>query len=280
MNKLWTFGDSFTFGHGCRPFINDINQKENLTFVKYINFLRPIWAEHVANKLNLELINLGVNGLTNDYILDNILNQITNFKTGDTIIIQISTSVRYEFPFIKKQKILGGWEVEGKYTIYDPKNKSPYFLNPIFSTNIVNDYENGGENVLLYSNNQTGGKNLKLTKQKYNTIKEFFGEFIVTKKYYERQVWRFIKLSNFLMTLGFDVYMIHEDYWPSTYDRPKNLISIGDDGLLQKIIKDKQTILHDTNGEIEDFHPSYDGHISIAESILKHINENTNLHNS
>ena len=132
----------------------------------------------------------------------------------------------------------------------------------------------------MFSNGETFKKNLKVTKEKYELIQDFFTEFIITKKFYERQIWRFIQLSDFLISLGFNVYMIHEDYWPSTYDRPKNLISIGEDGLLQKIIKDKQTILHDTKGEIEDFHPSYDGHMSIAESILNFINENPNLYNT
>lgn len=280
MNKLWAFGDSFTFGHGCRPYLNDENSLYNIRYSNYIDLTKPIWSEYISTELNLNLCNYGVNGASNDYILDNILNHISEFKKDDVIIIQISTSARYDFPFVKERKIMGGWERESRDDIYDPQNKSPFFFRTVFSTNIVKDYEDGGENVLLTSTGETSKKNLKLTKTKYELIKDFFGEFISTRKYYERQIWRFIQLSDFLISLGFKVYMIHEDYWPSTYDRPKNLITIGDDGLLQKIIKNKETILHDTNGEIEDFHPSYDGHMSIAESILKRINENTTLYNT
>jgi hypothetical protein len=72
--------------------------------------------------------------------------------------------------------------------------------------------------------------------------------------------------------------MIHEDYWPDIYEKPKNLISTSDDGLLQEIIRNEETILHDTNGQIIDYHPSYKGHMTIGENILKKINENINLH--
>ena len=279
MSKLWTFGDSFTFGHGCRPFSTDKNSVYNLKYSNYINLDRPIWPEYVAKQLNLELYNDGVNGASNELILDNVLNHVSEFKKDDIIILQISTSVRYDFPFIKEQKMMGGWEKEVRDNLYDPENKSPYFLKTIFSTNIIKDYEDGGENALLFSTGDTTRKNLKLTKRKYELIKEFFGEFISTKKYYERQIWRFIQLSDFLVSLGFNFYMIHEDYWPSIYQQPKNLISTSEDGILQKIIMDKQTIMFDTNGELIDYHPSYDGHIAIGESILNHINENTNLYN-
>ena len=280
MSKLWTFGDSFTFGHGCRKFSEDTSSPYNIKYSNYIDLNRPIWAEHVSTTLGLELLNYGVNGASNDLILDNIIDNISSFKSDDVIVIQISTSARYDFPFVKEQKLFGGWEINDRDNIYDPQNKSPYFFKTVFSTNIVKDYENGGEDALTFSTGDINKKGLKLTKEKYELIKYFFTEFVSTRKYYERQVWRFIKISDFLVSLGFKVYIIHEDYWPSMYDQPKNLISISEDGILQKIIRDKHTIMHDTNSVIIDYHPSYDGHLSIAESIIKHINENTNLYNT
>lgn len=280
MNNLWTFGDSFTFGYGCRKFPGNLDNTFNIKYADYIDLDRPIWAEHVASTLGLNLLNYGINGASNDHIIDYVFDNLSEFKSGDIIVIQISTSARYDFPFVKEKKLFGGWEVNSRDNIYDPDNKSPYFFKTVFSTNIVKEYENGGEDALTFSTGETNKKELKLTKEKYNLIKYFFTEFLSTKKYYERQIWRFIKISNFLTSLGFQVYLIHEDYWPAMYEKPKNLISTSEDGILQKVIRDKHTIMHDTNSVIIDYHPSYDGHLSIAESILKHINENSNLYNA
>lgn len=272
MGKLWTFGDSYTFGHGCRM-INDLNEKSNykIMYKDYIDPNKPIWSEYVSEKLDLELLNYGINGATNDHILDNVLNQFTNFKKDDVIIIQSSTRARYDFPFFKSKKLMGGWLEEKRDNIYDPNNKSPYFFITVFSKNILNEYEEGGETTLLYSNSQYNTDNLKLSKQKYNLLRDFFGEFLYTKKYYEREIWRFIQMNNILTSLGLNVYLLHEDYWPEVYDKPKNLITKSDEGLRKELISSKSTILHETNGLIEDYHPGYSGHLEIAETILKNI---------
>ena len=283
MNKLWTFGDSFTWGHGCKEDKStDKNSFYNIKYCDYINPSKQIWPEHVSEKIKYELHNYGVNGTTNDSILDNVLKQFNNFKKNDIIIIQISTSGRYDFPFVKSQKMMGGWNEEPRDYIYDTNNLSPYFLKTIFVDNILKEYEDGGEDTLLYTN--TGqylrNENLKLSKRKYELIREFFSEFIVTKKYYEREVWRFIKISEILSNLEIKVFILHEDYWPQPQEKMSNLITIGENGLLEYIIDKKYTIMHDTKGAIIDFHPSYDGHVAIGENILKHINENTDLYNT
>jgi len=280
MSKLWTFGDSFTFGHGCRKMNDDETSNYNLIYSAYIDATKLTWPEYVATKLNFKLLNYGFNGVSNDYILDNVLNQFHNFKKEDVIVIQTSTSARYDFPFFKKKRLMGGWHNEEHDDIYDNTNKSPYFFKTIFSTNIKNDYEDGGETTLLHSTSGDNTDNLKLSKNKYETIRNFFTEFVSTKKYYEVQIWRLIQIYNILESLGFNVYIIHEDYWPTTCIKPKNLISTSDDGLLQQIIRDGETILQDTNGRIIDYHPSYKGHETIAKNILKKINENINLHHT
>jgi hypothetical protein len=280
MSKLWTFGDSFTFGHGCRRINDDETSIYNTINSKYFDDSKLIWPEYVAQKLNLELLNYGVNGVTNDYILDNIMKYSLDFKKEDIIVIQISTSARHDFPFMKEQKLLGGWNRENIDNIYDPSNKSPHFLKTIFSTNIVKDYIDGGEDALTHSSGGNVSNNIKLSKKKYDLIREFFTEFISTKKYYEVQIWRLMRICDILITLGLNVFMIHEDYWPDIYEKPKNLISTSDDGLLQEIIRNEETILHDTNGQIIDYHPSYKGHMTIGENILKKINENIDLHHT
>jgi hypothetical protein len=280
VSKLWTFGDSLTFGYGCRKINDDETSSYNLTYSNYIDLTKQTWSEYVSSKLNIELLNCGINGVSNDYILDNILNQFFNFKKEDIIIIQTSTSARHDFPFFKKKKLMGGWYKENQDDIYDINDNSPYFFKTIFNTNIIKEYEDGGENTLLHSTTENNTDNLKLSKIKYETIQNFFTEFISTKKYYERQIWRFIKICDILKSMNFNVFVIHEDYWPKIYKKPNYVITTSDDGLLQQIIRDGQTILQDTNGKIVDYHPSYKGHITIGENILKKINENINLYNT
>jgi hypothetical protein len=278
MNKLWTFGDSFTFGHGCRPIIDEAkNGTYYKTFLEYIDLSKPIWPEIVAERFNLELVNNGVNGITNDRILDYILKNSTEFKPNDCVIIQISTSSRFEFPFAKERNLFGAikGEKEGLYEYHD----SPHILKTIHSLHVLKDYENGGETTLMHTNGEKENKNFKLTKDKFETIKNFFNYFIYYQKYYEREIWRFIKITELLNKLNVNVFIINEDIWPSHIPKPKNLIDIETQGLLHYIIENKQTIIYDTGGKIIDYHPSYNGHIKIGHKITKHI-ENINLYNT
>ena len=90
MNKLWTFGDSFTAGHGCTP--------EWEYYKKYYKEGDKIWSQHLADELGLELINLGVSGSSNDMIIDSIILNYNKISINDTVIIQKSFSHRLDVP--------------------------------------------------------------------------------------------------------------------------------------------------------------------------------------
>lgn len=279
MGKLWTFGDSFTAGHGCRYFGYEKGEYIN-TYKHYIDESKPIWSNIVANYFNLELINNGLNGATNDDILDFIFDNMDNFSKEDIIIIQISTASRYTFPFSKKKNILGS-VTESDKSIYQT-HYSPYKFKSIFIKNVESDFDN-------FKNSLMGGnfieEDITTSKIKFDALKLFFSEFISTSKYYERELWRFTKVSNLLSNkIGCKVYILNEDNWSPYIKKPNNLVESGDAdyiSLNSHISKYKQTIYYDTNKKIEDWHPSYDGHKSIGEFIIKHIkDENTNIHNS
>jgi hypothetical protein len=203
MNKLWTFGDSFTWGYGCK----EINSYESIgyreTFKNYLDTSKLIWPELVASKINLEVCNRAHSGATNDYILDTILKNFVNFKKNDIVVIQISSCGRYNFAFPKKKGLLGDVETHLWDEIYSPNNKSPYYLIPLFSNRFTKDYEDGGKLRLInnsehLSNPEETDYNLILNKKKYELIRDFFAEFISTEKYYEREIWRFIQIGNIL----------------------------------------------------------------------------------
>lgn len=90
MPTLYTFGDSYTEGHGCKPgdeYYENYNKNNEL-----------IWPELVANHYNIELVNKGHRGCSNEIIMDNIINQWDNIKSGDIIIIGKTYSHRFDIP--------------------------------------------------------------------------------------------------------------------------------------------------------------------------------------
>lgn len=279
MNKLWTFGDSFTAGHGCLLFETDKDDPYYERYHEYVDVNKDIWPAIVAKHLNLELTNQGINGITNDLIFDLVLKNILNFKKNDTVIIQISTSLRFDLP-IKRTKSLFGEYTKSKSNrnyLYDNED-SPYFFKTIFSTNVIDDYKNVGKYVLM-GNVKDDDKSLIIGETKYNLIKNFFEEFIHGGKYYERECWRFCQISKIIENLGVKVYLLNEDSWSNYVNKPYNLISLNDIGMLEFIIRNKLTILHETNGKIKDYHPGYKGHEVISQKIIEKI-ENINLYNT
>tara|TARA_A100001515_G_scaffold104123_1_gene84781 strand:+ start:463 stop:1068 length:606 start_codon:yes stop_codon:yes gene_type:complete len=77
MNKLWSFGDSWTYGVGV-----DTNQ----TFTQLI-----------ADSLNLEPLNLGIPGSANSSIYNKLIHYCINFKPGDLVLINWTSPHRDEF---------------------------------------------------------------------------------------------------------------------------------------------------------------------------------------
>jgi hypothetical protein len=99
MNTLWTFGDSFTFGHGCRKDCNSYTVDDYYGYKKEGD---DIWPNHLGNLLNCNVSNLGKNGVSNDYILDTIIDNFDFIKENDYIIIGKTFHGRIEVPFNNK----------------------------------------------------------------------------------------------------------------------------------------------------------------------------------
>jgi hypothetical protein len=290
MKKLWTFGDSFTAGHGCKYELTGAFSKENInayytkTYKSYIDVNKKIWPEIIADDLNLELINKSKNGMSTESIADTCLKFLIEIGKDDTVILQTSTIGRYDFPFLKEKTLMG--YNTNKYKrddeLFNIPN-SPYFFKTIFVSTIEKEWDISMKDTLRYINGQEhlNDKELILNEYKYNLIRGFFSEFICTNKYYERAVWRIVELSKLLSFIGIKNYIINETKWPEYLDKPNNLIEMDSNGITGYVSKNRKTIFYDTKGCIDDSHPSYNGHTDIADMIIKFIkNENTNLYNT
>jgi len=284
MNSIWTFGDSYTAGLGCKfpPYgvfsiKNDTSQYYK-TFSSYIDETKKIWPEIVAESLGFELRNFGESGISTETIFDNFIKNISNIKKDDIVIIQTSMASRWDFPFLKERTLFGTKEYKNEDCM-----DSPYRFKVVFPTDIQKEWDGSQENVLNYSNGQEsyGETTLKLDEVKYNTIRNFFTEFISLNKYYERTIWRIVEMVKVLRNIGFQIYIINEDMWPMYLLKPSFQIEMHERGIYGYCASNKKTIFYDTNKMINDWHPSYSGHEMISNSIIEFIkNENTNIHNS
>ena len=79
MNRLVSFGCSFTFGHGLPDcYIAEHN-------LPGFEHSKMAWPSVLAERLNLDLINISSPGASNERILTNILN--AEFESTDTVVI-------------------------------------------------------------------------------------------------------------------------------------------------------------------------------------------------
>jgi hypothetical protein len=110
LNTLWTFGDSFTFGHGCRP---DCNSGIYDRYKSYKDNEDDIWVNKVSKELNLTLNNLGVNGYDNNSIIDSIIDSYNSIQEGDIVIIGKTAPSRNKIPIgDNNYTIIGPSELE------------------------------------------------------------------------------------------------------------------------------------------------------------------------
>jgi hypothetical protein len=93
MRTLWTFGDSFTFGHGCRP-----DGPLNEYYYNYRSESDDVWPNLLGKMLNIEVKNLGKCGVSNDFIIDSIIDNFYMIKPDDLVIIQKSFYQRFDIP--------------------------------------------------------------------------------------------------------------------------------------------------------------------------------------
>ena len=167
MNTLWTFGDSFTFGHGCRP--DGPLSEYYHTFKSDISDV--IWPEILSKKLDYKLVNLGKCGASNDYIFDTIIDNYFNIQKNDIVIVNKTFSQRFDVPNNIKNEL---HSITAELSI---KNKN--------WNNVFENLKKTNEEIDTIINFMYYFSNDKLYEQRQEKRYEFMKSIIKCHKYYE-----------------------------------------------------------------------------------------------
>jgi hypothetical protein len=92
VNTIYTFGDSFTFGHGC---------VENCSFKEYYKYKKEdddIWPNLLSKKIEMNVSNYGKNAFCNEQIFDSIIKNFDLIKENDIVIIEKTYHNRLSVP--------------------------------------------------------------------------------------------------------------------------------------------------------------------------------------
>ena len=90
-NKVWFFGDSFTFGEGC---VNEVNGQPHPYLKRHPE--GKLWTDIVGDFLNRDKVNLGVSGCSNQHVLEEMVLYLPKIKRDDIVIVGTPIGARYK----------------------------------------------------------------------------------------------------------------------------------------------------------------------------------------
>ena len=181
MNTLWAFGDSFTYGHGCRP-----EGPDESYYYNYRNDGDDIWTNHLAKMFDLKVKNFGKCGASNDFIIDCIIDQWDYIKDGDFVIIGITYHSRFDIPLKNRLSLSTNFW----HQIEDLKNFDNFFESKEKMETVINFQYHFANNELYKK------RHLK----RYNFLNKLLNDIKVTTFIwdveYMQQSTRFEKIAN------------------------------------------------------------------------------------
>jgi len=162
MKKVgWFFGDSFTYGYGCRP---------GYEYYKFtINRVGKIWTTIVSEHLHLYEKNMGIPGAANPFIINTIMENIKYINKGDYVFIGNTLPIRILIPDITTNKISSiknckyKWNTNEYQVIYDYTSMFIIPFEDMWENYYTNQYLNlksiirdKGANVLFWKYSKWG----------------------------------------------------------------------------------------------------------------------------
>jgi len=229
MNKIWTFGDSFTYGAGCNDYddyYKNYPKKRGLKFNKIL-----------SNHYELPLKDFSLGGASNAWILRQMVNNIHKFEEGDIISINLTDKFRLEMP--------NPHQLDDLQPIL---SHAAHKENPVFG-----EFEpNGNENDAVYSY------------VKYIHMMDVEDKDIKTTGYevlYKLYMNQFDSICKLLSKLN--VKYVLWDWQDFALPGPFGSNNTRYDNITSC-----------TNGEMDDFHLSWKGHIELSNDLITCLDNN------
>jgi hypothetical protein len=141
MNNLFVYGCSYTYGNGSLP--HEVYPKK---YKKSEDDL--IWPEIVAKEIGYKLYNYGMGAISNDIILDNMIETFDMISEGDIVILQKTFTHRFDIAPTRKKNhpyvrqfltITPNSEEALKYEKYDSSEIESILYNTWLMDNELND---------------------------------------------------------------------------------------------------------------------------------------------
>jgi hypothetical protein len=117
---IWGFGDSFTYGFGCRPgwAFNSTDSLIPEYFTKYKKEGDKIWLDWIGDWFNEEVKNVSQSGASNDKIFDLVMEYFDQINENDKVVIGMTTWGRTDVPTDQTwSSLLSAWEYGGMKTL-------------------------------------------------------------------------------------------------------------------------------------------------------------------
>ena len=199
MKKLWTFGDSFTYGVGLIGPFHQYWYKD-----KFKELIFPI---QLAKKLDCILINEGRGGSSSMTILFSLIKHLPLISSGDTVVIGLTKKDRYRLQVDDEKHI----------------EFHPGLADEIYSTiNNANGEFKGSSQVDDISKFYTH-------KELESILNYYLVQFPNKADYYEKQyVELFLSLQQLLINRDINTVVWHSDIWDYGENIEKWTSELGD----------------------------------------------------
>jgi hypothetical protein len=107
METLYTFGCSYTYGDETSQYYIDSSKPSSTA-----------WPSLLADRLNLDCVNLGVSGSSNDFILKTVLLNLDRISKNDTVVVMMTFPDRKLINNYAEDKIVNAMPNNKKYHNY------------------------------------------------------------------------------------------------------------------------------------------------------------------
>ena len=192
MNRLFTYGCSFTNGNGCfsyEPYYKKYKKSKS----------DKIWPKTVAEEFDLELKNYSLCRNSNDKIVDSMIRTFDEVNSGDYVIIQKTFSHRFD--------------IENRLT----NKEMDYLNNPVTVTPVPEDmFTSAGYDSIESEHimNTLTYMDCDIIRKRFDDRFNFFKKLFLSKGVKKCIIWNILDYDNKFQTIHNATNgKIHDTHW-------------------------------------------------------------------